>query len=136
MVEIKDREITFRTEIAFKGSIAEFQKVAAVLKDQPIDMRVEWPPDHTMGCWPIEPQKLIGGEILEKVVKGMPRFKLVKSIDGGIRDPHLHIGDEIVLLGREQFKDLVEQVAMRLAGDLAAVADHAETVGAIRNLVR
>lgn len=110
--------------------------MAAVLREQPIDMRVEWPPDHTQGCWPIDPQKLIVREVLNKVVKNMPRFKLVKPIPGGILDPHLHIGDEIVLLGREQFKELVGQVAMRLAGDFAAVADHAETVGAIRNLVR
>ena len=135
-MEIKDKEITFRTEIEFKGSIAEFGKMAAVLKDQPIDIGVEWPPDHIYGCWPIGPQKLLRAEVLQTVTKDMPRFILVETIHGGIRDPHLHIGNEVVLLGRERFKELVGQVAMRLAGDLAAVADHQEAVGAIRNLVR
>lgn len=135
-MKIKDREITFRTEIEFTGSIAEFEKVAAVLADQPFRFGVQWPPDHTDGCWPIDPQKIIVPEVLEKVTKDMPRFRLVKPIPGGIREAHLHIGDEIVLLGLEQFKELVGQVALKLAGDLAEVADHVETIGAIRNLVR
>lgn len=111
--------------------------MAAVLADQPFRIGEIWPEPHpTMGCWPIRPLELLGAEMVETVTKNMPRFKLVKGIEGGIRDPHLHIRDEVVLLGREQFRKLVGQVAMRLAGDLAAVADHAETVGAIRNLVR
>jgi len=135
-MEIKDRKITFRTEIEFIGSVAEFDKLTTVLVDQPIRIRAEWPKDHTAGCWPIEPQKLISESLIEKFTIDTPRFKLMKPIPGGIRDPHLHIKDEIFLLGRDQFKELISQVSMKLAGDLASVADHVEAVGAIRNLVQ
>ena len=87
-----DEKITFRTEIEFKGSLSEFEKVATSLAEQPIRIRVEWPPDHTAGCWPIGPEQLLDKKVLEKVTEGMPRIKIIKGIPGGIRDPHLHIG--------------------------------------------
>ncbi len=128
-------KITFKTEIEFKGSIAEFEKVAAALVELPIRIRVEWPPGHTAGCWPIGPEELLSKKVLEKVTEGMPRIKIIKGIPGGIRDPHLHIENEVALLDRARFKEVVGQVAMELAGRLAERAEYVETVGAIRNLV-
>lgn len=130
-----DEKITFRTEIEFKGSLSEFEKVATSLAEQPIRIRVEWPPDHTAGCWPIGPEQLLGKKVLETVTEGMPRIKIIKGIPGGIRDPHLHIGNEIVLIDRAKFKEVAGQVAMVLAERLAERADYTETVGAIRNLM-
>jgi len=130
-----NEKIIFRTEIEFKGSIEEFEKVAATLVELPIRIRVEWPPGHTAGCWPIAPEELLSRKILDKIIEGMPRIKIIRGIDGGIRNPHLHIGDEVVLINRERFKELAGQVAMELAERLAERADYVETVGAIRNLM-
>jgi hypothetical protein len=132
-----DVEITFRTEIEFKGSIQEFEKVATTLVELPIRIRVEWPPGHTAGCWPIAPEQILGKRVLDRVTEGMPRIKaeIIRGIDGGIRDPHLHIRDEMVLLDRARFKEVVGQVAMELAGKIAEREEYTETVGAIRNLV-
>ena len=130
-----DKTITFRTEIEFKGSIAEFEKVAAALVELPIRVRVEWPICHTAGCWDIAPEELLSKKVLERVTEGMARFKIIRGIPGGIRDPHLHIRDEVVLLDRARFKEVVGQVAMELAGRLAERAEYTETVGAIRNLM-
>lgn len=130
-----DEKITFRTEIEFKGSIPEFEKVVASLAELPIRVRVEWPPDHTAGCWPIGPEEILSPRVLGKVTEGMARIKIVRGIKGGIRDPHLHIKDEVVLLDRTRFKEFVGQVAMELGGRLAERAEYVETVGAIRNLV-
>lgn len=130
-----DKTITFRTEIEFKGSIAEFEKVAVALAELPIRVRVEWPPGHTAGCWPIGPEELLSKKVLERVTEGMARFKIIRDIPGGIRDPHLHIRDEVVLLDRARFKEVVGQVAMELAGRLAERAEYTETVGAIRKLM-
>ena len=135
-MKIKDTKIKFRTEIEFKGTIAELENVVASLADLNVEIGVQWPPDKTKGCWPMEPQRLVSGDVLENVIRDQPRFKLIKKFPGGITDPHLHIGDEIVLLGRDQFKEFVGQVAVNLAGDLAGMANHPETVGAIRNLAR
>lgn len=129
-----NEKITFRTEVEFIGSTAEFEKVAAALIELPIRIRVEWAPCHTAGCWPVPPFRLLSKKAIERVTEGMPRI-IIKDIAGGIRDPHLHIGEEAVLLDRAKFKELVGQVAMELGGRLAERAEYTETVGAIRNLM-
>ena len=133
-----NQKITFRTEIEFVGSTAEFEKVAAALIELPIRIRVDWPPEHTAGCWPLPPFRLLSKKIIDRVTEGMPRI-IIKDIAGGIRDPHLHIGDEAVFLDRERFKELVGQVAMNVAGKIAKgeeyTVPYTETVGAIGNLM-
>jgi hypothetical protein len=128
--------ITFRTEIEFQGSIQEFGKVVAVLKESPLLIRAEWPPEHTAGCWPTPLAEIVSGRVLDNAIEGMPRISadIIQGIRGGIREPHLHVGDEVVLLDRARFKEVVRQAATELAGGLAEKADYSEVVGAIRNL--
>lgn len=133
-MSVTDQRITFRTEIEFKGSTEEFEKVATALARLPIRLRVEWPPDHTAGCWPIGPEQIISKQVLDKVIEGMPQLKIIRDIRGGIRNPHLHVKDQVVLLDRARFKEVVGQVAMELAGRIAERAEYTEAVGAIRNL--
>jgi hypothetical protein len=38
----------------------------------------------------------------------------IERIAGGIRTPHLHLGDDIVLVDRKQFKSLLGQVAKEM----------------------
>lgn len=134
-MSIKDEKITFKTQIEFKGPIAEFEKVADALIKLPISIRIEWPPGHLAGCWPIPPERILGRKVLNKVIEGMPRIKIIQPFPGGIRNAHLHIKDEIVLLDRARFREVVGQIAMELAGKLAERAEYTETVGAIRDLV-
>jgi len=67
------------------------------------------------GIWPIT--KLLSKELRDKIIQGMPRIK-INDIDGGIRNPHFHIRNEVVLLDRAQWKKFVGQVAMELSKDL------------------
>jgi hypothetical protein len=129
-------EITFRTEIEFVGSADEFGKVVASLKGLPIRLRSEWPPDHLAGCWPLPPFEIIGDDILEKIIKGKPRLGpgIINGIRGGIRDPHLHVGDEVVMIDRKAFKEVVGRVAMELAGKLSEKGEYVETLNAVRTL--
>lgn len=62
--------------------------------------------------------KLLGTERINELVKNMPRFKLIKDIRGGIRTAHLHLGDEVVLLNEDRFRDLVGQIAIDLGKEL------------------
>lgn len=130
-----DRQITFRTEIEFKGSMKEFQELAATLVELPIRVRVEWPPGHLAGCWPIGPEELLGRRALEAIAEEAPRIKIIEGINGGIRDPHLHLREEMVFLSREKFKDLVGNAAMQVAGKIAERAEYAESIGVLRDLV-
>lgn len=129
------KEITFRTEIEFKGSAEEFAEMAEVLVKLPVRLRVEWPPGHIAGCWPVAIEKLLSRQALNKIAEGMPKIKIVKGINGGMRDPHLHLGDEIALLSREKFKELVGKAAMEIAGLLADKAEYVQAIGTIRSMV-
>ena len=61
--------------------------------------------------------KLLERARLEKITANQPRIKLrlIKDIRGGIRSPHMHLADEVVLLNRNRFKTLVGEVASVLA---------------------
>jgi hypothetical protein len=129
-----DEQITFRTEIEFKGSIEEFREVAARLVELPIRIRVEWPPGHLAGCWPVAPEELLNPRMLEAITEEAMAIDVIKGINGGIRDPHLHWRGEMVFLNREQFKELVGNAAMQVAGEIAERAQYADSIGVIRNL--
>jgi len=131
-----DQEIKFRTEIEFRGTLEEFTEVATALTKLPIKLRVEFPHGHTAGCWPFPPDGILSKRVLDRVIADMPRVKLVKDIYGGIRNPHLHIADDLVLLDRERFKSFVGQLAMEVAGNIAEKADYTDAVGAIHGLVK
>jgi len=129
-----DDKLTFRTEIEFKGTFAEFEKVAAVLVELPIRIRCEFPPDKTAGCWPIAPMELLSKRFIDKITDKMPRLKVLKGLCGGIRDPHLHFVEDIVMIDRVRFKELVGNVAHEMAGNLAARGEYTEVLNAIRGL--
>ena len=82
----------------------------------------------------IDIPRYLGRDLLDKLIEGMPRFKVIKDIDGGIRTAHLHLQDEVVLLEEAGFKEAVQHVAAELAGQLAETAEYPETIGAIRHL--
>ena len=73
--------------------------------------------------------------LLEKIAEGMPRLKVIEGIDGGMREAHLHMGNQIVLISRERFKEVVGKAAMEIAEKIADSAEYSQAIGAIRNLV-
>lgn len=76
-----------------------------------------WPTPERVGIMPM-PAKALSSSLMDKITEGMPRFKLNKDIYGGIRNAHLHLGDEIILLNKRAFKDVVGEVAKEIARDL------------------
>jgi hypothetical protein len=151
----KDMEIKFGGKIEFEGSVSEFKTLMAGLQrlsDQGLKIGT-WPtperpaiggiPLPELMChipWPrpfpgfIDIPRYLGKDLLEKLIEGKPRFKVIKDIDGGIRTAHLHLHDEVVLLEEAGFKEAVQRVAAELAGQLAETAEYDETIGAIRHL--
>jgi hypothetical protein len=86
------------------------------------------------GGWPVPIYEVLGERLLAQLSGDMPPLK-IDGIDGGIRNPHLHLADRIVLVDRDRFKEVVGHVAMELAGKFAAEAEYVETVEALHNLV-
>lgn len=76
---------------------------------------IQFPRKPFPGIWPIT--KLFSKELLDKITQGMLRIK-INDIHGGIRNPHLHVRNEVVLLDRARWKEFVGQVAMKLSKDL------------------
>ncbi|MFX0195887.1 MAG: hypothetical protein ACFFCW_07180 [Candidatus Hodarchaeota archaeon] len=76
---------------------------------------IPFPPKPFPGIWPIT--KLLSKELLDKITQEMPRIK-INDIHGGIRNPHLHVRNEVVLLDRARWKEFVGQVALKFSKDL------------------
>jgi hypothetical protein len=58
----------------------------------------------------VAPRFLDNASIFAKLDKSNSQ-RIAGLIDGGIRTPHFHLGKEIVLLDRAQFKDILGEVA-------------------------
>ena len=79
-----------------------------------------WPtpelPEAPQGSFPM-PVTALSKKQLDKVTEGMPRA--VADIEGGIKNAHIHVENEIVFLDKQAFKKLVGRIARKVAEDFA-----------------
>jgi len=80
--------------------------------------------------------RLLPRTVLNSVIEDRPRLKLIQDIKGGIRNPHLHIGGEIVLLDREGFREIVVNAAREVSEKLANEMGFTQTARALERLGR
>jgi hypothetical protein len=127
-------QFEWKAEITFKGTAEEFNKMSASLAEMLKLGRVGidipgWHPGRWAGL--IQSDIDILGIDMKALTEGMPRFNIkslphiggggiaggirIPPIAGGIRSPHLHIENEVVLLDRDRFKTFVGEVARELA---------------------
>jgi hypothetical protein len=90
--------------------------------------------DPSPGGWPIAQFKFIADERIKEIVAHCPRIAMTggaKSeirislkyhINGGIRQPHLHLGDEIVLLDKAALQKYL-QIASEEVANIKDIAD-------------
>jgi hypothetical protein len=135
----KEIKVSLRVGLEIEGSPAEIQEVIAQLEALPSGgLQIgTWPtpqrpaqgmtikttplplidtvplPEDEAGIWPVT--RLFDPELAKLLSQGMPRLKMIDDIRGGIRNAHLHIGDEVVLIDRERFKEIVGHAAKELA---------------------
>jgi hypothetical protein len=132
--------ITWKAEVTFTGTADEFNRLSKALAGHPVEVEiVEWAKikPHLAGCNRVDIREVLDAAWLEKIVAGQPSAKLayIRDIRGGIRTPHLHLGDEVVLLDRERFRMFVNEVATTLAATrVDKVDDFVEAVAGIRAL--
>jgi hypothetical protein len=132
---------TWKGELVFKGSVDEFNKLAELLDLQPVRVGIaEWAKierSHLAGCNRVPVDKLLERAKLDKIIVNQPRIKLkfIKDIRGGIRSPHMHLADEVVLLNRNRFKTLVKEVATVLAETrVDRLDDYINVMGTVNRL--
>jgi hypothetical protein len=113
----------WKVEIAFKGTVTDFAKVNEVIQGQVKAglLEIHYPdwykPRPFPGIPPIDIRKLLGEDMIKEITADAQRISRasIRDIYGGIRDPHLHLGDEVVLLNKEKFRVFAMQVASQLA---------------------
>jgi hypothetical protein len=110
-------KFTWRGTIEFSGTAEEFNKLSAVLKRHQVGVTIpELDKRRTtreLGGAPSAINKLLPQQFLEELVARQPRLSLNFNWDfpGGMRTPHLHLADGVVLLDRERFKAYVSALA-------------------------
>lgn len=136
-----EKPFKWKGELTFNGTAKEFAKLAAILDSHPVQAQIpEWrviQRGHLAGCNRIAVDTLLRAKHLEEIVADQPRFKatFIKDIKGGIRSPHLHLGNEIVLLNKERFKLMAGEVASALATSrVEKYSDYISVIGSVNAL--
>lgn len=121
----KDTTLKWKAEVTFEGTLEEFNEFKAALVRHPIEIEIaEFSSlaagkiiDRTSsGYAHFDYATVFQREQFEQLIKDSPRleFKRIRGFAGGIRTPHLHIGDEVILVDKERFKTILGQVAKNI----------------------
>jgi hypothetical protein len=135
-----DEKFVWKAEIKFVGTADQFNELMDSIGNAPAEVNIpEWAGrlDHVAGCTPFPIDRILGQEVIKKLTDGMPRLNLkyVSGIDGGMRTAHLHLGDAVVLLDRERFKQYAGEVAQVLAEKRTdASSDYIAVMGAVNSI--
>lgn len=133
-------KFVWKAALKFEGTAEEFNRLVESL--EPLQVKVEIPecisiPRHLAGCQRTPLERLLGEARMKKLIEDMPRtrIKFIQDIKGGIRTPHLHLADEVVLLDQARFKTLVGQIAQELAEIRAeTIEDYIEVMDPVGRL--
>ena len=133
--------IEWKAEIMFKGTMDEFNEVAKVLNEKPVRIIIkEWEgrPNHLAGCSPFPLTNILADDLLDQYLKkgrAINKIIFIKDIAGGIRTPHFHLRDQLVLLDRSQFVEYVADMAHELGKRRAEeIGDYIEVMDAVGRL--
>jgi hypothetical protein len=155
-----DSKFTWKAEIEFNGTPEQFNALTDALDKLNITIvppalsrmphlsglppwprwpgLPPWPWPHLPGLLPISIAEQVGAKYAEARLKdARPAIQLrfLKDIRGGIRDAHLHLGEEIIFLDRAAFKAYVGEVAQALAQQRVDLGgDYIETMAGLEAL--
>lgn len=105
------KTITWKAEVEFVGKVEEFVKFTEALSAVRAQIAVGniiKPDPGTAGY--VGP-RFIDTARVNEILSGAKVQRINGLINGGIRTPHFHIGKEIALVDRDQFKTILGEVA-------------------------
>jgi hypothetical protein len=100
------------------------QAIERISGDREIELR-PWP---SPGGWPVPLAKFVNKSLLKKYAKIGTRIERLEGIRGGEVVPHSHLGDDVIYLKRDDFQQMIGDVARQLAIDFTARVDFDKTV--------
>lgn len=111
--------LKWKGEVTFEGTIDQFHAFKTAIEKQHVTISVSELDSnilqniHIAGYIRPNYAAIFAAGQLEKLTEGAPRmeFTSIEGIAGGIRSPHLHLGDEVVLIDKERFKAILGEVA-------------------------
>lgn len=114
-----DARFTWKAEIQFRGTPDDFNELSAALSKLNISILpfVEWPKPPWPGLLPMPIAELLDRGRLEELAGRAAlraNIQFLRDIRGGIREPHLHLQDEVAFLDHEAFKAFVGEMARAL----------------------
>jgi hypothetical protein len=122
MAQMKKKQTSFKwkAEVSFEGTLEEFDKFKLSLSEHPIEIEMSEFSAHldrsNAGYMRVNWGVVFPGERLDQMLEGMPRMKFerIRGFAGGIRTPHLHLGDEVVMVEKDRFKTMLGEVAKNI----------------------
>jgi hypothetical protein len=104
------KTITWKAEVEFVGKPEEFVKFTEALAAARAKINIGDMIKPDKGNGYVAP-RFIDTARVKEILNEAKVQRITGPINGGIRTPHFHIGKEIVLVDRDQFKTILGEVA-------------------------
>lgn len=122
-------QIKWKAEVSFKGSEKEFNSFVEAMNMHKLEVKIEkWPWPFPFPGMPVyQSMTKINNEVMAELLDGTPEMKIkyIDDIRGGIRTPHIHMGNKIHLLNREKFAQYMGELGRVMTSSIGDKAtDH------------
>lgn len=115
--------LKWKGEVTFEGTIDQFNSFRESLETQSVHVGIPelqsniFTKIHPAGYITPAISAILSAGRLAKIAEKATRFQFkgIDGIAGGIRSPHLHIGEEVILIDKEVFKNILSEAASNIA---------------------
>lgn len=122
---MKEATEPITVNLRLRGSRADIAKAVEGFHHLEELELLPWSP---YGGWPVPLARITGEGMLKEYAERAVRLETLQGIRGGEVVPHFHLEDEMFLLDHAEFKNLVADIAGKLASEFAQRVGYEGTV--------
>ena len=124
-----NKQIKWKAEVSFKGSEKEFNRFVGAMNEHKVEVKIEkWPwPFPSPGLPVYKSMVKFSDKVMGELLDGTTEMKIkyIDDIRGGIRTPHVHVGENIHLLNKEKFSQYMGELGRVMTSSIGdKAADH------------
>ena len=125
MASIADgKQLVWKAEVTFQGTVDDFKALAHAMAAHKISISTGESfgqlGTHAGYMRPVDVQTIVSQRELEIMQKDATSVPLPAIIAGGIRAPHFHMGQDVLLVSKEQVKAFLGEIAGQLTEEEVA----------------